>query len=144
MSQQKQKHAHPRPSRGQVQSKTLPNNGPKPQEKLPIQPAHDDRKGWKTHGEAHQQPWRTEPEINMARQQELATFYAVSPDIKQGIYPFQGINLSRADVEWLLATYGDNFTPKKGLDVRGANLDGMDLSELPLRGLRGGFSYEEW
>jgi len=142
MSQQKQKPAHPRQQRVTVQSKTLPDNA-KPQEKLPVRPAHDDRKGWKTHWEAHQQPWRTEPEIDMARQQELATFYAVSPDIKQGIYPFQGINLSRADVEWLLAAYGDKLTPKKGLDVRGANLNGMDLSGLPLRGLCGGLSYDD-
>ncbi len=51
------------------------------------------------------QLWRTEPEIDTERQRYLAERRAIAPDIEQGIYPFRGIKLSRADVEWLLATH---------------------------------------
>ncbi len=115
----------------------------------PIQLVPNDTAGWKTHWEKRQQPWRTEPEIDAERQQKLSTCYAVAPDIEQGIYPFRGMHLTRADVEWLLATYGPNITPEnisfeKGLDVRGAILDGEDLRALPLNCLRGGLLNGEW
>src|SRR5260370_15692501 len=54
------------------------------------------------------------------------------------------MKVNRADVEWLLATYEDSFTPQTGLDVRGADLDGVDLSRLPLIGLCGGLTIDEW
>src|SRR5258707_14459984 len=67
----------------------------------------DDRAGWKTYWAAVGMPWRTEPEIGEERQRYLAERRAVQPDIERGIYPFKGIEprLTRADVEWLLATH---------------------------------------
>jgi hypothetical protein len=41
-------------------------------------------------------------EIDPKRQAKLAQCQAITPDIEQGIYPFKGMKLSRADVEWLL------------------------------------------
>jgi hypothetical protein len=35
--------------------------------------------------------WRTEPEINLDRQNILTACLATQPDIKQNIYPFKGI-----------------------------------------------------
>lgn len=120
-------------------------NAPMQQEKLPAQPAPDDREGWKTYWKGRQQPWRTEPEINIARQQELATYYAVPPDPEKEIYPFGGAKkLGRADVEWLLATYAKSSSLEQGLDLRGADLNGEDLSGLPLIGLRGGIAFGQW
>lgn len=144
MSQQQPDPARPRSRRATKRSKIPPSNGSQPPEEALAQPAPDDREGWKAYWEKYQQPWRTEPEINVARQQELATCAAVTPDTEKRIYPFSGMKLSRADVEWLLATYGTGFTPEQGLDVRGADLDTVNLSRLPLAGLRGGLTREEW
>src|SRR5207245_6555945 len=57
--------------------------------------------------------WRTEPEIDAKRQEELAQSRTNVPDIERGIYPFKDINikLSRADVEWLLATHENGRGP---------------------------------
>jgi len=74
------------------------------------------------------------------------------PDVKKGIYPFKGMKLERADVEWLLATHGGGpvkWSDKKGrehegLDVRGADLQHADLHLLPLTRLRGGLTFDEW
>ena len=68
-------------------------------------PANDDKKGWKVYWKAQGQPWRTEPEIDVERQKYLDERRSIMPDIKQGVYPFKNIKLSRADVEWLLATH---------------------------------------
>jgi hypothetical protein len=56
---------------------------------------------------AAEQPmrWRTEPEIDESRQQELAARRGVVSSIARGVYPFRGIVLGRADIEWLLATH---------------------------------------
>lgn len=145
MSQQKPDPVRPRPRRATMPSKTPRKNGPQPPEKTPTRPAPADLAGWKTHWTERGQPWRMEPEISEARQQELAQRYTtVTPDIERGIYPFGGVKLSLADIEWLLATYADTFTPRAGLDVRGANLDDVDLGELPLSGLVGGLTPTEW
>ena len=48
------------------------------------------------------------------------------PDIRRKLYPFKDIALSRADVEWLLATYKDS------LDFHGADLHETNLHGLPL------------
>ncbi len=79
---------------------------------------------------------------------------AIIPDIAQGIYPFKGVKLSRADVEWLLATHENGRGPviwfdesqqhRNGLDLRGADLRGEDLSRLPLARMRGGLRFDEW
>jgi hypothetical protein len=76
------------------------------QQAQPLQrPAPDDRDAWHVYWAALGQPWRTEPEIDPKRQIELAQCRATPSDIKQGIYPFKGVKLKRADVEWLLTTH---------------------------------------
>ena len=108
MSQRKSGPTRPRQRRVTAQSKAPSSSAPKPQAKPPTLPEPDDLEGWKRHWEERQQPWRTKPVIAVARQHELETRYKVVPDIEQGIYPFRGMKLSRADVEWLLATYKDS------------------------------------
>lgn len=144
MKQQKPDHSSHLEPHGVARSQTPSVSMLKAPRTLVERPALDNRQGWKAYWEACQQPWRVEPEIEGTRQQELTKWYAVTPEIEQGIYPFRGIKLSRADMEWLLATYQDSFTPEQGLDVRGADLDGVDLSRLPLTGLRGGLTSSEW
>src|SRR6266700_928365 len=104
-------------------------------------------------GQAQQQPWRTEPEIDVARQEQLIRCLATTPDPNRGIYPFKGMRLSRADVEWLLATYENAGDPRAGsdeqqmrwrLDLRGADLRYVDLHALPLARLRGSLTRKEW
>ena len=98
-------------------------------------------------------PWRTELEIDEERQQFLAKCRNTRPDIKKGIYPFKNIRLSRADIEWLLVTHEEGRGPvewddarqrtRRGLDLRGANLVGIDLSSLPLARICGGLTESE-
>ncbi len=90
-----------------------------------------------------------EPEIDPQRQKELDQRRATVPDIKKGIYPFKGMQLTRADVEWLLATHENGHGPidwsdgsqreREGLDLRAADLRGVDLRHLPLARFQGGF-----
>ena len=68
-------------------------------------PAHDDPEAWKAYWKERGQPWRTEPEIDAVRQAFWTERRSIPPDIKQGIYPLKDLKLSRADVEWLLATH---------------------------------------
>ena len=92
--------------------------------------------------EENNQTWRTEPEIDEKRQKFLTERRAIVPDINTGIYPFRGMKLSRADVEWLLATHEHGRGPidwsdegqreREGLDLRGADLSRVDLQNLPL------------
>jgi uncharacterized protein YjbI with pentapeptide repeats len=65
------------------------------------------RQYWQTKGF----PWRTEPEIDAKRQKELSECRAIVPDDKKEIYPFKGMKLNRADVEWLLATHENGRGP---------------------------------
>ncbi len=105
-------------------------------------PTNDDIEAWKAYWKAQGQSWRTEPEIDLARQKYLAERRSIKPDWKQGIFPFKDIKLNRSDVEWLLATHEDGHGPvdwnddsqreREGLDLRGANLDQANLSDLPL------------
>jgi uncharacterized protein YjbI with pentapeptide repeats len=98
--------------------------------------------------------WRTEPEIVPERQQFLRERLTIQPDFKQGIYPFKGIQLTRADIEWLLITHQDGHGPiewcdqeqrgRQGLDLRGAHLCHVNLSSLPLARMMGGLHREEW
>jgi uncharacterized protein YjbI with pentapeptide repeats len=88
------------------------------------------------------QPWRTEPEIAAERQAKLAARRAITPDVLRGDFPFKGVRLERADIEWLLATHDDGRGPvdphderqreRVGLDLRGADLSHARLSRLPL------------
>lgn len=118
------------------------------------QPLTNDPNVWKAYWDQQGQPWRTEPEIDEERQKYLEERRSINPDILTGIYPFKGIRLSRADVEWLLATHDNGRGPvswreesqnardlsyvRKGLDLRGANLRAVDLTYLPLARLLGG------
>lgn len=104
--------------------------------------------------QACHQPWRMEPEIDSQRQEELAQRRALVPDVGKGVYPFGGMKLSRADIEWLLATHENGRGPvfwndesqrgRKGLDLRGAQLQQVDLNNLPLARLQAGLVDQEW
>jgi uncharacterized protein YjbI with pentapeptide repeats len=104
-------------------------------------------------GQSQQPPWRTEPEIGPARQEQLARCLATIPDITRGIYPFRGMKLNRADIEWLLITLESERDPRassdekrnrQGLDLRAADLRYADLHALPLARLLGSLTREEW
>ena len=113
-------------------------------------PANDDKEAWKTYWKEQGQLWRTEPEIDIERQKYLAERRKIKTSFKQGIYPFKGIDpkLSRADIEWLLATHENGRGPvfwndesqreRDGLDLRGADLREVDLQGLPLARIIGG------
>ncbi len=98
--------------------------------------------------------WRREPEIDLERQKTLAAYRTQVPDVKKEIYPFQGVKLSRADVEWLLVTHDNGTGPvdwddrkqrqRKGLDLRGADLRQVNLCDLPLAQFSGGLTRDEW
>jgi uncharacterized protein YjbI with pentapeptide repeats len=113
-------------------------------------PTTNDPEAWKAYWKAQSQPWRTEPEIDAERQKYLAERRSINPDIEQGIYPFKGVKLSRAEVEWLLATHesrgvrgpidwsDESQRQREGLDLRGAILNEENLSGLPLACMIGG------
>jgi uncharacterized protein YjbI with pentapeptide repeats len=114
----------------------------------PVRPAGTSRAAWRTYWRARGQRWRTEPEIEEPRQQELAARRTVVFSIARGVYPFREHALSRADIEWLLATHDGGRGPvnwddetqreRVGLDLRGADLHGVDLRRLPLARTVGG------
>lgn len=120
---------------------------------LPPRPLSGDRAAWVDYWQKMGQPWRTEPEIDTKRQEYLARRRDIVPNIEQGIYPYKDISLSRADVEWLLATHENGRGPvdwsdehmwrRKRLDLRGADLRQIDLSNLPLTHMRGGLSKKD-
>lgn len=111
---------------------------------------------WSSHWRRCNQPQRYEPEIEQQRKEELALRRRdIVPNIEKGIYPFkEDMKLTRADIEWLLATHEDGRGPvdwhdvsqreREGLDLRGADLRDADLRHLPLARLRGGLSWSEW
>ena len=121
---------------------------------VPLQHSPTSSEEWRTYWQAKGFPWRAEPEIDEKRQRELSQRRAIVPDIKQGIYPFKGMKLSRADVEWLLATHEHGQGPvdwndehqrsREGLDLRGADLSQENLSHLPLAYMQGGLPFDEW
>jgi uncharacterized protein YjbI with pentapeptide repeats len=121
---------------------------------VPKPDINDSPERWEKYWKVQGQPWRTEPEIDMNRQEELPQRRAIVPNIEKGIYPFKDMKLNRADVEWLLATHesgrgpvdckDENQRERIGLDVRGANLQEVELSNLPLTRLRAGLNENEW
>ena len=126
----------------------------------PERPTTDDPESWHTYWQTQNMPWRTELEISAERQIYLAERRAIIPNIRQGIYPFKNIEpaLTRADIEWLLATHDSGRGPvvwdvelhahedmrRTGLDLRGADLRYLYLADLPLAQTRGGLIYAEW
>ncbi|MGZ3665061.1 MAG: pentapeptide repeat-containing protein [Ktedonobacterales bacterium] len=112
--------------------------------------------GWRAYWAARGSSWRTQPEIDEQRQAYLSTQRAITPNSKKSEYPFKDVRLTRADVEWLLATHesggmrgpvdwaDERHALREGLDLRGANLSGADLAGLPLARLRGGLTEDEW
>jgi uncharacterized protein YjbI with pentapeptide repeats len=117
-------------------------------------PANDDKEAWEGYWKAQGQQWRTEPEIDVERQQYLTERRSIKPDWERGIYPFKDIKLNRADVEWLLTTHENGCGPidrseenqrqREGLDLRGADLSKKDLSRLPLACTQAGLTGDAW
>jgi uncharacterized protein YjbI with pentapeptide repeats len=78
----------------------------------------------------------------------------ITADIQRGIYPFKDVQVTHADVEWLLAAHEEGRGPidwsdpeqreREGIDLRGADLRQVDLRGLPLARVRGGLTREEW
>ncbi len=116
-------------------------------------PSTPDEESWRDYWQTQGFPWRTEPEIDQERQEFLAKCRSIRSDIKNGVYPFKNVRLSRADIEWLLVTHEEGRGPvgwddtrqrtRRGLDLRGANLVGVDLSGLPLARMHGGLTEGE-
>ncbi len=116
-------------------------------------PAITNRTEWQAYWQAKGQGWRTEPEIDLERQQFLSERLATKVDLDAGIYKFRGVKLNRADVEWLLANHDDGHGPvdwrnsehlgRVGIDLRGADLRGADLRNLPLSHMLGGLNGRE-
>ena len=114
----------------------------------------DDAEAWKAYWREQGQPWRTEPEIDEERQHYLAERRTSPIDVHKGIYPFKNIKLTRADVEWLLATQDNGLGPvdivdeaqkeRVGIDVRGADLSHAHLQNLPLARLVGDVTWRQW
>jgi pentapeptide repeat protein len=126
-------------------------------------PITDERDEWKTYWKAQGMPWRTEPEIDEERQEDLArrrgsppeilsneatgTYEPVSGDFEMDPLPlFSDMNpkLGRADVEWLLATlnggkgpidWASGATEESYAWLRGLDLRGADLRNVNLSGL---------
>jgi uncharacterized protein YjbI with pentapeptide repeats len=113
-------------------------------------PHGEGRSAWRNYWRAQNQVWRTEPEIDAERQTLLVGRRAIKPDVSRGVYPFTGMQLTRGDVEWLLATHEDGRGPvdwsdeaqrnRPGLDLRGARLSGLNLRGLPLANMIGGLT----
>jgi uncharacterized protein YjbI with pentapeptide repeats len=108
------------------------------EEMTPERPEQRDRESWRAYWDSVGQPWRFEPEISPERQHVLADRRAAGA----GNAPFAGVRLSRADVEWLLATHEsrgmrgpvDAEDPEQRLRD-GVNLQGADLRQARLGGL---------
>ena len=109
---------------------------------------------WRDYWRSRNQLWRTEPEIDVERRAILNQYQTTIADSERGCYPFKdmGSKLSRADVEWLLASRVDanvdwsdvHQWENSGLDLRGADLRQVRLSGLPLAHMRGGLIADEW
>lgn len=108
-----------------------------------LRPAtNEDRDGWRAYWVSKEMSWRTDPEIDPERAELLRLKSFIQADIEKGVYPFKGMKLSRADIEWLLASLDDGRGPvqwddvaqrkRVGLDLRGADLTGVDFHDLPL------------
>jgi len=114
-------------------------------------PATNDREAWQGYWRERGQPWRSEPEIDLKRQGVLAAHLATRPGSEPLSCPFKDVSLSRADIEWLLATHEGGVGPvnwneggqrtRVGLNLCGADLRRVDLSGLPLARLQAGLAW---
>jgi uncharacterized protein YjbI with pentapeptide repeats len=123
----------------------------------PQRPTTDDPEAWRTYWKAQGMPWRMEPEISGIRKDDLeARRQGVRPDIERGLcVQRRGTKLTRADVEWLLETHESGgmrgpvdwtsvgLKKREGLDLRGADSQGVNLSGLPLSFTIAGLSLED-
>ena len=91
----------------------------------------NDSETWKAYWKEQGQPWRTEPAIDEARQQRLWSYYQGGVDIERGMYPFKGVRLSRADVEWLLATHENERGPVDWSDLGNRGIHVLEFVRLP-------------
>jgi uncharacterized protein YjbI with pentapeptide repeats len=117
-------------------------------------PSTQDCQTWKEFWAKQGLEWRTEPEIDAERQAELTARRSITPDVAQGIYAFKDMKLSRADIEWLLATHENGRGPveyhdqsqrdRVGLDLRGADLSYAQLQNLPLARTIGDVTWRTW
>lgn len=131
-------------SRSRTTSTTIQKNG-KLVPAVQQRPTHDDKRAWYEYWKAKGQEWRHEPEIDPDRQRYLFERLCTKRDFVQGIFPFKGIKLDRADIEWLLATHEDGSKPVdwqdksqhncEVLDLYGVDLCDVDLMVLPLGGV---------
>ncbi len=120
---------------------------------IQTRPTIADRTQWPDYWKAMGQTWRTEPEIDLDRQQFLRERLVIEVDLDEGVYQFRGVKLHRADVEWLLAQHENGRGPvdwrdpehlhRVGIDLRGADLRGANLRGLPLSHMLGGLNGRE-
>jgi uncharacterized protein YjbI with pentapeptide repeats len=124
------------------------NNKQNPHQSVQSSPPNNSRgESWIDYWRSQKQPWRTEPEIDSERKDFLNNCLSIIPSITLGKYPFSNIKLTRADIEWLLATHEKGYGPvnwdgerqrdRDGLDLRGADLSQLNLRRLPLARLHG-------
>lgn len=103
---------------------------------------------WENYWRRQGYSWRTEPEIDSQRQAQLKQYLTSTHESGS----FAESTLSRADVEWLLATHEEFDVARSSnlqregclLNLRGADLRRARLRGLPLAGLCGGLKIEEW
>jgi hypothetical protein len=114
-------------------------------------PGASDRDAWQGYWRERGQPWRSEPEIDLDRQGVLVAHLAARPGSEPHSCPFKDVSLTRADVEWLLATHEGGDGPvnweevdqrtRMGLNLCGADLRRVNLSGLPLARLQAGLPW---
>lgn len=121
-------------------------------------PQSNSRGAWVRYWQRQGQPWRTQPEIPPERKEHLMQRLAAPVDIRRGRFPFRDVEpkLSRADIEWLLATHHSDSVvgpvdwdnplerSRVGLDLRGADLRAADLLGLPLARMIGSLSGDDY
>ena len=83
----------------------------------PVPPNSNEHHAWPAYWQAQNQAWRTEQQIDKQRQEELTTCRANKSNVDEGIYPFKGKKLTRADIEWLLASQEGEHGPLQGSNV---------------------------